>query len=319
MASFTASGAVTVTDDRVSVFDRVGVFSLMDRKANSITIPIELAREASKAYHTTIVGYFLGSRVPFPIVQRYLRSAWGKYGFNDVMMNNNGFFFIKFNDEGRSTSAMEEGMIMIRNVPMFVGPWDPSKGLSRPSHDSCPLWVKFHNIPLVLFNQEGISRIASALGVPKRMDACTSSVTRSGCSVCCVFGHKQFACAKAVQMSVAEQKKPLMDEDGFVRVERKQWRRKVSVDIGTPQANKEASSSGTKEDGVSAPVDAPQVVEPAQVKPSVDERIDIDADDTGVVHPTEVVNESMDDTSVRDLEKAKERKRLGLEFEMPVP
>ncbi|KAJ9539038.1 hypothetical protein OSB04_031771 [Centaurea solstitialis] len=142
-------------------------FPLKDRKASSIAIPIDLAREAAKAYHTTIVGYFLGSRIPFPIVHRCLRNAWGKFGFNDVMMNNNGFFFIKFNDKGGSTRALEEGMIMIRNAPLFVGPWDPSKGLTRPSHYSCPLWVKFHNVPLVLFNPEGISRIASALGVPK--------------------------------------------------------------------------------------------------------------------------------------------------------
>ncbi|KAJ9541973.1 hypothetical protein OSB04_028479 [Centaurea solstitialis] len=117
-----------------------------------------------------------GKKVPFPIVQRALKSAWGKFGFNDVMMNNNGFFFIKFNDEGGSNQAVDEGMLMIRNIPLFVSPWDPSKGLSRPSHSSCPLWVKFHNVPLVLFNQEGISRIASAVGVPKKMDACTASM-----------------------------------------------------------------------------------------------------------------------------------------------
>ncbi|KAJ9541740.1 hypothetical protein OSB04_028246 [Centaurea solstitialis] len=227
----------------------------------------------AKAFNTTVVGYFLGSRIPFPIVQRSLRAAWGKFGFTDVMMNNNGFFFMKFNDVGGCNQAIEEGMIMIRDVPMFVSPWDPSKGLSRPTHDVCPLWVKFHNIPLVLFNQEGISRIATALGVPRRMDACTSSMcdNRWGrprfarvlidvwatgelkkelevitphlkdggcdkikigveyvwepnqCSHCCVFGHKLSSCAKAVPVN-HKKSQPEPDADGFVRVERKQWR-----------------------------------------------------------------------------------------------
>ncbi|XP_024990700.1 uncharacterized protein LOC112524987 [Cynara cardunculus var. scolymus] len=34
---------------------------------------------------------------------------------------------------------------------------------------------KIHNIPFVAFNREGVSHIASVLGVPKRMDSCTSA------------------------------------------------------------------------------------------------------------------------------------------------
>ncbi|KAJ9536236.1 hypothetical protein OSB04_un000585 [Centaurea solstitialis] len=151
-------------------------FPLDDKKGKSIAIPKALAVEAAKAFKSTIVGYFLGLRVSFPIVQRSLKTKWSAFGFSEVMMNANGFFFIKFNDEGGSMRAVEEGMVMIQGVPMFVTPWDPSKGLVRPSHDTCPLWVKFHNVPLVLFNHEGISRIASAIGVPKQMDECTATM-----------------------------------------------------------------------------------------------------------------------------------------------
>ncbi|XP_024964371.1 uncharacterized protein LOC112504655 [Cynara cardunculus var. scolymus] len=65
---------------------------------------------------------------------------------------------------------------MIRGVPLFVHRWDPSKGLKKPEHSSCPLWVKLHNIPLVAFNKERVSRIASVLGIPKQMDSCTASM-----------------------------------------------------------------------------------------------------------------------------------------------
>ncbi|KAJ9561457.1 hypothetical protein OSB04_006617 [Centaurea solstitialis] len=340
-------------------------FPLSDRKANSITIPIELAREAAKEYHTTVVGYFLGYRVPFPVVQHCLRTAWGKYGFNDVMMNNNGFFFIKFNDEGGSTRAIEEGMLMIRNVPMCVGPWDPSKGLSRPSHDSCPLWVKFHNVPLVLFNKEGISHIASALGVPKCMDACTASMCdkkwgRSGfakvlidvwatgelkkelevviphlhdegvdtikigveyvwepnqCSLCCVFGHKQSSCVKVARVQKSDQKKPKLDDDGFVRGERKQWRRKETV-ITQATNDKEASSSGTKEVAAHE-MDTLQ----HELSTGVQGESVMNADDALISSEAPMIVEPVviEESDNRELEKAKERKRLGLEFVMPVP
>ncbi|KAJ9536728.1 hypothetical protein OSB04_un000113 [Centaurea solstitialis] len=300
-----------VVGKKSDVNAKLGYFPMKDRKLSSVQIPVELAREASKAYDTTVVGYFLGSRVPFPIVQRALQAVWGKHGFDDVMMNSNGFFFIKFNDSGGCTKAIEEGMVMIRNIPLFVSPWDPSKGLFRPSHDSCPLWVKLHNVPLVLFNNEGISRIASALGIPKQMDACTASMCdkrwgRPGfakvlidvwavgnlkkelevviphlhddgsdkvkvvveylwepvqCSHCCVFGHKISSCVKAMRFKENQKKRPEnMDAEGFVRVERKQWKRKDSTDKGT-FGEVGASTSGTKNDTNEVPLAESSVVE----------------------------------------------------------
>ncbi|KAJ9561654.1 hypothetical protein OSB04_006814 [Centaurea solstitialis] len=252
-------------------------FPLATKAQTCVHIPKELASEVMKTHKSTLFGYFLGPRLNFPLVERYVKAAWGKFGFTDAMMNNNGIYFFKFNDFGGSRS------LMIRGVPLFVEHWDPVKGLSKPIHTSCPLWVKLHNIPLVAFNKEGISRIASALGVPKQMDACTASMCDkawgrpgfakvlietwavgelkrelqvvipnlaggedvriaikveylwepSQCAHCLVFGHKTTSCAKALKKGKAA----VVDEDGFTKVQRKEWRPKV---VG--------SSSGTKND-----------------------------------------------------------------------
>ena len=297
-------GGVRILQREKSFADAVGnqssnglkYFPMKDRNDSSVLFPVELAKEASKAFRTTIFGFFLGPRVPFPIVQRVVNTAWGKFGISDVMMNSNGIFFFKFNDEGGSVQAIEEGMLMIRGVPLFVFPWDPSKGIHKPAHDTCPLWVKLHNIPLVAFNREGVSRIASALGVPKQMDACTTSMcdknwgrpgfakvlveawatghlkkeveliiphlTDDGvdkvmirveylweplqCKHCCVFGHKTTTCIKSVRKENASQKKPQVDSDGFVSVQKKQWRRKLTTDVLHHGPNV-ATSSGVKE------------------------------------------------------------------------
>ncbi|KAJ9536674.1 hypothetical protein OSB04_un000147 [Centaurea solstitialis] len=115
-------------------------------------------------------------RVPFQIVQQAVKRAWGKYGFSDIMMNANGVYFLKFNDVGGCEQVVEQGPLFIRDAPLFVFRWDPSKGLSKPVHTSCPLWVKLHDIPLAAFNVEGIGRIASVLGVPKQMDSATAAM-----------------------------------------------------------------------------------------------------------------------------------------------
>ncbi|KAJ9535488.1 hypothetical protein OSB04_un001387 [Centaurea solstitialis] len=239
--------------------DSLSFFPLVDKAQSRVQIPVELATKVMNTHKSTLFGYFLGPRLQFPVVERYVKAVWGKFGFVEAMMNNNGIFFFKFNDVGGSKQVVEAGPLMIRGVPLFVSHWDPAKA----------------------FNKEGISRIASALGVPKQMDACTTSMCdkdwgRPGfakvlidvwavgelkrevqviipsitggadvsvgvrveyiweptqCTHCLVFGHKVSSCAKAVVAS-SEKKKAAMtnvDDEGFTRVGRKEWRAKPGV------------------------------------------------------------------------------------------
>ncbi|KAJ9536637.1 hypothetical protein OSB04_un000186 [Centaurea solstitialis] len=276
-------------------------FPLATKVQSSVRIPLELATEAMNTHKATLYGYFLGPRLHFPVVERYVKAVWGKFGFSEAMMNNNGIYFLKFNDVGGSNQAVEAGPLMIRGVPFFVEHWDPVKGLTKPVHNTCPLWVKLHDVPLVAFNKEGISRIASALGVPKQMDACTTSMcdkawgrpgfakvlietwavgelkrelqvvipSLSGgddttvkirveylwepiqCSHCMVFGHKTSTCVKAVVAQKNKGKSVVIDDDGFTKVQRKEWRPKQG-----------GSTSGTKvqDPGVEAPSNSTTVL-----------------------------------------------------------
>ncbi|KAJ9536331.1 hypothetical protein OSB04_un000494, partial [Centaurea solstitialis] len=96
---------------------------------------VELANKAAKTYHTTLFGYFLGPRLPFLLVKEVIKRMWSKFGFSDLMMNANGGYFLRFNDEGGCTQAIEDGPLFIRGAPFFVSKWDPAKGLTKPVHD----------------------------------------------------------------------------------------------------------------------------------------------------------------------------------------
>ncbi|KAJ9536681.1 hypothetical protein OSB04_un000154 [Centaurea solstitialis] len=266
-------------------------FPLASKDLTCVRIPKELASEVLKTHRATLFGYFLGPRLPFPIVEKYVKAAWGKFGFSEAMMNNNGIYFFKFNDVGGSNQVVEGGPLMIRGVPLFLDHWDPTKGLVKPIHTSCPLWVKLHNVPLVAFNKEGISRIASALGIPKQMDACTSSMcdkswgrpgfakvlveawavgelkrelqvlipSLSGgedsrvtinveydweptqCSHCMVFGHKTSTCVKALVAQKAKGKAQVVDDQGFTKVQRREWRPKPKPGEGSTSGTAPAS------------------------------------------------------------------------------
>ncbi|KAJ9535959.1 hypothetical protein OSB04_un000877 [Centaurea solstitialis] len=274
-------------------------FPLKDKVQTHVRIPVELATKVMNTHKTTLFGYFLGPRLPFPIVEKYVKAVWGKYGCVEAMMNNNGIYFFKFNDVGGSKQVVETGPLMIRGVPLFVSHWDPALGLSKPIHTTCPLWVKLHNVPLVAFNKEGISRIASTLGVPKQMDACTATMCdkawgRPGfakvlvdtwavgelkreihvvvpsltggvdvtvvvrveylweptqCTHCLVFGHKASTCGKALSAAAAKPKakESIVDEDGFTRVTRKEWRAKQNNNKSTYDHGTTSGSSPSVE------------------------------------------------------------------------
>ena len=50
-------------------------YPLENKVQSCVNIPIELAKEAAKTYHTTLYGYFLGLRMHFSVVQRYVKAA----------------------------------------------------------------------------------------------------------------------------------------------------------------------------------------------------------------------------------------------------
>ncbi|KAJ9535818.1 hypothetical protein OSB04_un001029 [Centaurea solstitialis] len=303
-------------------------FPLASKIQSRVAIPKELATEVMKTHQSTLYGYFLGPRLHFPVVERYVKAAWGKFGFSDAMMNDNGIYYFKFNDLGGCNQVVEAGPLMIRGVPLFVEHWDPVKGLTKPVHNSCPLWVKLHNIPLVAFNKEGISRIASAIGVPKQMDACTASMCdkawgRPGfakvlietwavgelkrelqvvipslnggedasvtvkCSHCLVFGHKTSTCVKAIVAEKKKGKNPQVDDDGFTRVQRKEWRPKTG-----------GSTSGTKNDThtVESAHHTSEIVGPVMVSetdpsgPSIEQGVDQQHNQDTVDHQVDDLN-----------------------------
>ncbi|KAJ9541722.1 hypothetical protein OSB04_028228 [Centaurea solstitialis] len=303
-------------------------FPLASKLQSCVHIPKELATEVMKTHRSTLYGYFLGPRLQFPVVERYVKAVWGKYGFCDAMMNSNGIFFFKFNDVGGCNQVVEAGPLMIRGVPLFVEHWDPVKGLVKPIHNSCPLWVKLHNVPLVAFNKEGISRIASVLGVPKQMDACTASMCDkswgrpgfakvlvetwavgelkreihvvipsltggedvrvaikveyiwepSQCDHCLVFGHKSATCIKALATKKTKGKALVVDEDGFTKVQRKEWRPKT---VG--------STSGTKDDvPKEIPTEEVPSQDPKEPLPEVSKEVPVGISEPVIEHVKDV-------------------------------
>nr|GEV04252.1 retrotransposon protein, putative, Ty3-gypsy subclass [Tanacetum cinerariifolium] len=60
-----------------------------------VAIPKVVMDEVREHFSNTIYGYFIGKRIPFLIVEKYVMNTWAKYGIERAIVRN-GFYFFKF-------------------------------------------------------------------------------------------------------------------------------------------------------------------------------------------------------------------------------
>ncbi|XP_022030840.1 uncharacterized protein LOC110931769 [Helianthus annuus] len=141
-----------------------------------VVLPKESVRTVQEKLSNTIYGYFLGDRVAFPVVDYFVKVNWKKYGLQKSMMNANGFFFFKFNDEGGMLNVLKDGPWIIRSQPLFLNTWTPTTKLEKKEVKKVQVWVKIHEVPIAAYTEDGLSLIATTIGEPKMLDSFTTSM-----------------------------------------------------------------------------------------------------------------------------------------------
>ncbi|GJW68309.1 hypothetical protein Tco_0122733 [Tanacetum coccineum] len=164
-----------------------------------IVLPMATLTVAQKRYANSLVGYFVGKNVAFPLVQNYVTNTCGKFGFQKVIKDEDGFFFFKFALLSGVEQVLEQGPWLIRNIPIILTKWSPNLSLTKDKVSKVPVWVKMHKVPVVAYSEDGLSLIATQVGKPVMLDACTSTIYKPPlCHDCHVFGHNDDQCPKRV-------------------------------------------------------------------------------------------------------------------------
>ena len=60
-------------------------------------------------YHATLYGFFVGKKLAFPTVNHFTFKMWKTYGLKDIMVNDEGFFFFKFDSKEGMMNVLEGG------------------------------------------------------------------------------------------------------------------------------------------------------------------------------------------------------------------
>lgn len=132
-------------------------------------VPSPLAK-----WEACLVGYFLGRSLPFNLIKNNAFNVWQKLGLLEVLVNDEGFIFFIFENQDSCIRVIEGGPWYIGGILLILKKWHRMMKLTKEEQGTIPVWVKFYNIPMEFWDSEGLSRIASAIGVPLFIDNLTS-------------------------------------------------------------------------------------------------------------------------------------------------
>nr|GEV95421.1 hypothetical protein [Tanacetum cinerariifolium] len=78
-----------------------------------------------------------------------------------------GFFLGNhFSSKDEMKFMLENGLWLIRNVSLILRKWTPDANIITEDVCNIPVWVKFQDIPIIVFTDDGLSDITTELGKP---------------------------------------------------------------------------------------------------------------------------------------------------------
>ncbi|XP_039015556.1 uncharacterized protein LOC120145920 [Hibiscus syriacus] len=151
--------------------------------------PPEVYKAGIAEWRTSLVGQFLGAAPNFTTMQRIIENLWNNpnKGIHiQVSFAGSNLYLFTFNSDSARNWVMENGPWHILNIPLILRKWEPNSTRLHFDLSRIPLWVHLYSVSFELFLREGLSYIASAIGIPLSMDSITASKTRLEFAKICV-------------------------------------------------------------------------------------------------------------------------------------
>ncbi|KAL0926599.1 hypothetical protein M5K25_002838 [Dendrobium thyrsiflorum] len=133
-----------------------------------------------------LVGYSVGKRPFYEALHAAVRKSWSLKGSFELHSLNDGFFLFRFSCSEDFDTVWTRGVWFLLGRPFIFQKWHPKFKPKRENLKSLSIWIKIHDLPLACWNSEGISRIASKVGIPLAADSLTTQKTRLTYARVCV-------------------------------------------------------------------------------------------------------------------------------------
>ncbi|KAK1396970.1 hypothetical protein POM88_006833 [Heracleum sosnowskyi] len=148
-----------------------GIFCTLGNDGPVVRPPKDFILASQKVWNNSLVGYFLGSSLPFKLIEEEAKRLWIHLGFLKLYMVKKGFYVFKFNSEVDRNKVLAAGPWHFKRNQIILQPWYEGKKLEKSGLLSMPIWAKIHDIPYSYWaSTDGLSYVASAIGNPLPLD-----------------------------------------------------------------------------------------------------------------------------------------------------
>ncbi|KAL0919886.1 hypothetical protein M5K25_012011 [Dendrobium thyrsiflorum] len=121
-----------------------------------------------------LVGYSIGRRPFYEALLGAMGKTWKLKGSFQLLSLSEGFFLLRFSTAEDFDMVWNKGIWFLLGRPFVLQKWHPRFRPKRENFTSVPIWIKIHDLPLACWNSDGISRIASKVGIPLAVDSLTA-------------------------------------------------------------------------------------------------------------------------------------------------
>lgn len=132
-----------------------------------VLIPDENIEAAKLEFKDFIYARFHGDYPSMGKIIGVVNAVWAKSGPKIYVHNiGPGIYLLRVTNPRTRDVLLSRTCWNIGGLPMFVAPWSPDYSPKEPPLTSDIIPVELRNVPYLLFNQESLSRLATAVGVP---------------------------------------------------------------------------------------------------------------------------------------------------------
>nr|GEW82739.1 hypothetical protein [Tanacetum cinerariifolium]GEX20943.1 hypothetical protein [Tanacetum cinerariifolium] len=96
----------------------------------AVTLPLAAVDEVNARFTNILYGYFIGKRLPFKLVESYVKNTWAKFGIKRIQIHDE-FFLFQFDSKAGMDRVLESGPWLIRRVPLILNMLSPNVELKK--------------------------------------------------------------------------------------------------------------------------------------------------------------------------------------------
>lgn len=159
------------------------------RQGKSAVVKLDASHIDEDSWNHCLVGYFLEGKMDFPLVNSTAHKLWGKktkFGLESVRIDVSGFIYFEFQDEESKMAVLEGGPWFFSKKYIVLKTWRRMMTPIKEPPSTIPAWVKLHKLPPECWTEDGLSRIASTIGIPIHVDKATARRSRLGFARICI-------------------------------------------------------------------------------------------------------------------------------------